>query len=90
MANPFSIGFETGYMDVTGQGMPSGSGQPSGGGHGGGMYGGGGMPGGGPPASGGAPGSMGGSADQQERPDIGQLASPSKLWIKQVTLASKP
>jgi len=86
LVNPFSIGFETGYMDVTGQGMPSGGGQPQGGGMpGGGMYG-----GGGPPSGGGAPGSMGGSTDQQERPDIGQLASPSKLWIKQVTLASKP
>jgi hypothetical protein len=87
-SNPLSIGFETGYMDVTGQGTPSGGGAPSGGGGGGGMYGG--MPGGGPPSGGGAPGSMGGSPDQQERPDISKLASPSKLWIKQVTLSTKP
>ena len=86
VANPISVGFETGYMDVTGQGMPSGGGQPSGGGmHGSGMYG-----GGGPPSGGGAPGSMSGSTEQQDRPDIGQLASPSKLWIKQVKLATKP
>jgi uncharacterized membrane protein YgcG len=85
-ANPISVGFETGYMDVTGQGMASGGGQPSGGGmHSGSMYG-----SGGPPSGGGAPGSMSSSPEQQERPDIGQLASPSKLWIKQVTLAPKP
>jgi hypothetical protein len=88
LANPISLGFETGYMDVTGQGTPSGGGQPSGGGgYGGGMYGGG--PGGGAPG-GGAPGSTGGSSDQQQRPDISQLASPSRLWIKEVTLATKP
>jgi len=86
---PFSVGFETGYLDVTGQGMPSGGGQQTGGGmHGGG---GGGMPGGGPPA-GGTQGSPGGAADQQpqQQPDIGELARPSKLWIKQVTLTGKP
>jgi len=85
--NPISIGFETGYMDVTGSGMSSGGGQQGGGmpGGGGGMYGGGGMPGGGPPPGGGT-GSAGGS-EQQERPDIGQLASPSKMWIKQVVLS---
>jgi hypothetical protein len=90
-ANPVSLGFETGYMDVTGQGMSSGGGQQSGGG----MQGGGGMPGGGPPmggqpSGGGAQGSMSGGSDQQNRPDISEMASPSKLWIKQVTLAEKP
>ena len=88
--NPVSIGFETGYMDVTGQGGMSsgGGGQAGGGAHGGGggMYGGGGMPGGGPPPGGGS-GSMGDASGQQGRPDIGQLASPSKMWIKQVILS---
>jgi hypothetical protein len=84
-----SVGFETGYMDVTGSGMPSGGGQQSGGGMGGpGMYGGGG-PGGMPPGAG-ASGTMGAGPEQQERPDIGQLASPTRLWIKQVTLSQKP
>lgn len=84
-AEPLSIGFETGYMDVTGQGTPSGSTQQQGGGgHSGGMYGGG-MPGGGPPS-----GSMSGGSEQQERPDISKLASPSKLWIKEVTLSLHP
>jgi len=91
--NPFSVGFETGYLDVTGQGMPSGSGEQTGGGmHGGG----GGMPGGGPPAGGppggGSQGSPGGANDQQpqQQPDINELARPSKLWISQVTLSEKP
>lgn len=90
MANPLSIGFETGYMDVTGSGAPSGGGQSMGGGPGGGgMYGG--SPGGGPPPGAGAQGgSMGGGGmDQQQRPDISQLASPSRLWIKQVILSTK-
>jgi uncharacterized membrane protein YgcG len=90
--SPVSVGFETGYMDLTRQGgMSSGGGQQSGGGGqhgGGGMYGGG-MPGGGPPPAGGTANASG-SADQQERPDISEMASPSKLWIKQVILASKP
>jgi hypothetical protein len=80
---PFSLGFETGYMDVTSSGMSSGGGGQQPGGSG--MYGGGG-PGGGPPM-GGSQGSMGGGADQQEKPDISQLASPSRLWIKQVILS---
>lgn len=87
--NPFSVGFETGYLDVTGQGMPSGGGQQPGGG---GMHGGGGgMPGGGPPA-GGTQVSPGGSTDQQpqQQPDIGELARPSKMWISQVTISEKP
>jgi hypothetical protein len=90
-ANPVGLGFETGYMDVTGSGTPSGGGPPSGGGGygggGGGMYGGG-PPGGGPP--GGGQGQMGGTSDQQQRPDIGQLASPTRLWIKEIKLATKP
>jgi hypothetical protein len=87
--HPISVAFETGYMDVTGA-MPAGGGQPGGGGmHGGGMYGGG-MPGGGPPpGAGGQPGAQAGS-DTQERPDIGQLASPTRLRIKTVKLAPKP
>lgn len=90
-ASPFSLGFETGYMDVTGSGMPSGGGPSSGGGMGGGGGMPGGMPGGGPPPGGsGMPGSMGDSQAQQNQPAIGELASPSKLWIKQVTLAKKP
>lgn len=88
---PISLGFETGYMDLTRQGgMPSGGGPESGGGgHGGGMYGGG-MPGGGPPPQGGGTSNTAGGADQQQRPDISELSSPSKLWIKQATLAKKP
>jgi len=89
LKNPFSVGFETGYLDLTRQGTPAGGGSGSGGGesHGGGMHGGG-MPGGGPPAGGGTGGPTGGASQQQ--PDISQLASPSKLWINQVTLAEKP
>jgi hypothetical protein len=91
----FSLGFETGYMDVTGQGVSSGGGQQGGGMYGGGMQGGGsppggGMQGGGPPPGGGAQGGVSGSQDQQERPDIGKLASPSRLWIKQVILSKQP
>ena len=79
-----SVGFETGYLDLTGQGAPAGGGGQPGGGemHGGGSHGGG-MPGGGPPQGGNA-------AEQQQQPGIGELASPSKLWIKQVTLKQKP
>ena len=86
---PISLGFETGYLDVTGQGMPSGGGMQEGGGiHGGGRYGGG-MPGGGPP-SGMAPGDAQASGGQQKQPDINQLSSPTKMWIKEVRLALKP
>lgn len=90
--NPFSTGFETGYMDLTRQGAPSGGGQGGGGGesHGGGGMPGGGMPGGGPPQGGGAQGSQFGGGDQQQQPEISELASPSKLWISQVKLAEKP
>jgi uncharacterized membrane protein YgcG len=88
--NPISLGFETGYMDVTGQGSPSGGGSSSQGGMpgGGGMYGG--QPGGGGYPGGGAQGTMGSSSAPPERPDISKLATPSKLWIKQVTLSAKP
>lgn len=82
-SSPFSLGFETGYMDLNKQGMPSGGGQQSGGG----MHGGGGMYGGGPPPGG---STQTATAEQQQRPDISALASPSKLWIKQVILALKP
>ena len=86
---PISLGFETGYLDVTGQGMPSGGGMQEGGGmHGGGRYGGG-MPGGGPP-SGMAPGDAQASGGQQKQPDINQLSSPTKMWIKEVRLTLKP
>ena len=91
--NPFSVGFETGYLDVTGQAMPSGGGMAGGGGgmHGGGMPGGGGgMPGGGPPQGGVSGDMQTGSGDQQKQPEISELASPSKMWIKQVTLAKMP
>jgi uncharacterized membrane protein YgcG len=89
-SQPFSLGFETGYLDVTGQGMPSGGGMQDGGMHGGGGRYGGGMPGGGPP-SGMAPGEgQTAAGDQQKQPDINQLASPSKMWIKEVKLAPQP
>ncbi len=85
--SPLSVGFETGYLDLTGQ-MPQGGGQQGGGdSHGGGGYGGG-MPGGGPPSGGGQ--AAGGGGNQQKQPDISDLASPSKLWISEVTLAVKP
>jgi hypothetical protein len=86
-AGPISIGFETGYLDVTGQGAPSGGSMQGGGG----MHGGG-MPGGGGPPPGMAPGESqtASSGDQQKQPDIGELASPTKMWIKQVKLAEKP
>lgn len=89
---PFGLGFETGYMDVTGQGMASSGGSGMHGG--GGMYGGGGpgggMPGGGgPPPGSGTSGTMGESNQQYEQPDIGKLASPTRLWIKGVLLSPK-
>lgn len=84
---PVSLGFETGYMDLTGQGgMPSGGGSQGGGMPGGGAPYGGGMYGGGPPPGAGQ-GSMTGGSDQQQKPDISQLASPTRLWIKKVILA---
>jgi hypothetical protein len=82
---PISAGFETGYLDLNREGMTAGAGQGSGGGdmHGGHM--------GGPPASGGT-GTQGMSTNQQQQqqPDISELASPTRLWINQVTLAKKP
>jgi len=80
---PFSAGFETGYLDLNREGMTAGAGQGSGGGemHGGGMPGGG-HQGGGPP--GGGTGNQSTSTNQQQQqPDISELASPSKLWISQ-------
>lgn len=85
---PFSAGFETGYMDLSQEGMTGGAGQGSGGGgdsHGGHS--------GGPPMGGGGPppgaGATGGQPSQQQRPDISELASPSKLWISEIKLANK-
>ena len=87
--NPFSVGFETGYLDLNREGMTAGAGQQSGGGemHGGGMHG-----GGGPPPGGGTGAQATGTnqQQQQQQPDISELASPSKLWISQVKLAGKP
>ncbi len=91
MLQSLSLGFETGYLDLTRQGgMQTGSGSQGGGGgqmHGGGMPGGG-PPSGGPP-SGGMPGSAAGSEDQQRQPqaDISELAKPSRLWINRVMLS---
>lgn len=87
---PISAGFETGYLDLNQAGMTSGAGQ--GPGSGGEMHGGyaGGPPGGGPPSGvGGTGGQATGTTQQQQQPDIGELASPSKLWISQVKLAKK-
>lgn len=86
---PFSAGFETGYLDLNREGMTAGAGQGSGGGgesHGGHM---GGPPGGGPPSGGGMGGQASGADQQQKQPDISEMASPSRLWIKQVKLAEK-
>jgi len=95
---PFSAGFETGYLDLNQAGMTTGAGQGPGGG---GMQGSGGMPGGsgggGMPGGGGPPSGGGGtvgqasgtSQQQQQQPDLNDLANPTKLWIKQVKLANK-
>ncbi len=88
----FSMGFETGYLDLNqaGIGQASGS-QPYDGGHGGGMY-------GGPPSGGGAPASAGsGQATpaqekhqgSQAQVSISELSKPNKLWISQVKLAKR-
>ena len=76
-----SVGFETGYLDLTrqGGGMPAGGGQDNRGGE---------MHGGGPPGS--SQGDMGGNNSQQQRPEISEMASPNKLWISKVWLAKKP
>jgi len=93
---PFSAGFETGYLDLTRQGgMSTGGGQQPGGGHQGGPPGGGMPPGGGhqggPPGGGtGTQGAGTNQQQQQQQPDISELASRSKLWISQVRLAEKP
>jgi hypothetical protein len=84
--SPVAIGFETGYMDVTGQGGGSGGGMQGGGGMpGGGMHGG--MPGGGPPQGANPTGDQ--QAGNTQQPEISKLASPSKLWIKQLALTEK-
>jgi len=87
---PISAGFETGYLDLNKEGMTAGAGQGGGGGdmHGGGMHGG--PPGGGPPSGGGTGTQAVNTQQQQQQPDISELASPSKLWISQVKLAQKP
>jgi len=83
-AGLFSVGFETGYMDLNKTGMVAG-GSPQGGGdyHGGG-------PGGGPP--GGGMDRTGGQQQQgdnrQAQPDLNELANPSKLWIGKVQLST--
>lgn len=88
---PLSAGFETGYLDLNQAGMTGGGGQGSHGGgdsHGGYM---GGPPsgGGGPPQGGTGTGGQASGSSQQQQPDLGELASPSKLWISQVKLAEK-
>jgi hypothetical protein len=88
---PFSAGFETGYMDLNREGMTGGASQGSHGGgdsHGG-YAGGPPMGGGGPPSGPGGTGSQASGSSQQKQPDIGELASPTKLWISQVKLAEK-
>lgn len=89
--SPVSLGFETGYMDVTGQGTAGGGSPQGGGGYhgGGGMPPGGGMPGGGPPPGGGQAGDSQGGGPHQQQPDISKLASPSRLWIKELQLSEK-
>jgi len=77
-AHPFSLGFETGYMDVTGQGMSSGGSKSDGGRS---------MHGGGGPPHGASPDGQTGSVNQQQQLNINQLASPSRMWIKHVILA---
>jgi len=87
---PFSVGFETGYLDLNREGMTAGAGQGQGGGE---MHGGGGMYGGGGPPPGGGTGTQvtgTNQQQQQQQPDISELASPSKLWISEVSLAGKP
>lgn len=89
--SPVSLGFETGYMDVTGQGSAGGGSMQGGGGYhgGGGMGPGGGMPGGGPPPGGGQAGDAQGAGPNQQQPDISKLASPSRLWIKELQLSER-
>jgi hypothetical protein len=77
--SPISVGFETGYLDLNRSGMAAGGGgeRRDGGYHGGGP------PGGGPPGGG-----MEQTGGGQQRPDLNELATPSKLWIKKVVLNS--
>jgi hypothetical protein len=82
--SPFSLGFETGYMDLNETGMVAG-GSPQGGGD----YHRDGPPGGGPPSGGGMDRTgtqTQQSGNQQAQPDLNELAKPSRIWIKQVIL----
>ena len=69
---PFSVGFETGYLDLNRSGMAS----PAGGEQRGGGY-----HGGGPPEGG-----MEQTGSGQQRPDVSEMATPSKMWVKRVFL----
>jgi hypothetical protein len=73
--HPLSIGFETGYLDLNRSGMAAGAGSRERGGdyHGG-------RPGGGPPD-----GDMEGQGGRQ-RPDLNEMATPSRMWVKKVIL----
>lgn len=74
----FSLGFETGYMDINRQ-MGSVMGQRPGGFPGGEMHGGGMPPGGGIRPGG-----------QKQEVNIAALSKPSKMWIREVKLAKRP
>jgi hypothetical protein len=76
--NLLSIGFQTGYMDLNRSGMAAGGGSRDRGGdyHAG-------RPGGGPP--GGADG-MESRGGEQQRMNLNEMATPSKMWIKKVML----
>ena len=80
MIKPLSIGFETGYMDLNRSGMAAGANT----GGGGGDYHHDGPPGGGPPGGG-----MDQSGSGQQQPNLNQLASPAKMWVKAVRLSVK-
>jgi hypothetical protein len=73
MDEPLSIGCETGYLDLNRSGMAAGSGNRGGEGryHGG-------PPGGGR--------DLEQSANGQQRPNLNELATPSRMWIKKVVL----
>ena len=73
---PFSLGFETGYMDLNRSGMATGSNMQGGGDH---YHEG--HPGGGPP------GGMDQSGGPPQQANLNQLASPSRVWIKKILLS---
>lgn len=79
-AGTFSIGFETGYLDLNRSGMGASAGGGSRMGPGG-FHGGGGPPGGGPPDQ-----DFSGRDGQPQRVDLKTLATPSKMWLKNVKL----